>query len=351
MDSNPTPGLVGPPQAAGLPPAARLLLLTSGKRISQVVYVVARLGIADHLAAGPAGIAELAEATGTHAEALSRVLRAATTFELLAQEADGTYVLTPLSALLRSDTPDSVRDLVLLNGDEILWKPYGEILHTVQTGEPAFGKVFGEEFFTYLKSHPEEEALFGRAMVAMSRVAARSLAATVNAGRFEIVCDVGGGRGHFLGEVLRLAGDARGILFDLPAVVAEADGVLAGLGVTDRVKTIGGDFFGEIPAGADAYVLKAVLHNWDDERAAKILRGIGAAMEGNPDARLLIVENIVGPPNRWDHAALLDLDMMLRFGGRERDSAQWSALLDAAGLATVHTPRPGTLAVIECVRR
>lgn len=343
--------MVGPPQAVHMPAAARLLLLTSGKRISQLVYVVAELGLADHLAAGPLGVAELAEATGTHAPSLARVLRAATTIELLEQLGDGRYTLTALSTVLRADTPDSVRDLVLLNSDEIVWRPYGEILHTVRNGTPAFEHVFGTGFFAYLHEHPGAETLFGRAMVAMSRAAAGTLAGTLGTDRFGVIADIGGGRGHFLGELLRRSPNAQGLLFDLPAVVAQADAVLTALDVAGRVKTVGGDFFAEIPTGADAYVLKAVLHNWDDEPAERILRGVATAMRHNPHARLFIVENIVGTANRWDHAALLDLDMMLRFGGRERDAAQWGQLLDAAGLVALNQATPGTLAVLECAAR
>ncbi|WP_433254623.1 methyltransferase [Streptosporangium sp. CA-135522] len=347
---NGSPGIVGPPYSARLPAAARLLLLTSGKRITQVVHVVAELGIADHLADHPQTAAELAEVTGTHEESLARVLRAATTLEVLEELPDGRFTLTAMSEMLRRDNPDGVLDIVLLNGGELVWSPYGAILHTVRTGEPAFEHLYGMPFFEYLETHKDSGALFDKAMEHMSRVTARGLSGQIRPERFSLIADVGGGRGHFLRELLRSAPLAQGVLFDLPAVLPEAERTMAELGVAGRTKFVAGDFFGEVPSGCDAYVLKAVLHNWDDERALEILSRVHDAMSAGSDARLFIVEQVIGQPNRWDHATLLDLDMMLRFGGRERGLGEWRRLIETAGFDLVNEPATGGWAVLECRR-
>ncbi|WP_214410553.1 methyltransferase [Sphaerisporangium fuscum] len=343
-------GIVGPPYSGQLPAAARLLLLTSGKRVSQVVHLVAELDIASRLADGPRTAAELAEDTGSHTESLARVLRAATAIELLKELPDGTFALTPLSEMLRGDNPDNVRDIVLFNGGELVGAALAGAMHTVRTGEPAFEHVFGVPFFEYLQTDQESGALFDRAMEHMSRVTARGLTDKIRPERFSLMVDVGGGRGHFLGALLRRTPLTQGVLFDLPGVGPEAERTLAELGVAGRAKFVAGDFFQEVPSGGDAYVLKAVLHNWDDEAALKILSRIGEAMTAGEHSRLFIVEQVIGPSNQWDHAKLLDLDMMIRFGGRERDLWEWRGLIEKAGFELVDTPSTGAWSVLECRR-
>jgi multifunctional cyclase/dehydratase/O-methyltransferase len=340
-------GVVGPVIAAHLPPHLRLLLLTDGKRISQVVHVLAELGVADELADGPRTVAELAKATETHAEALGRVLRVAAAFGVFAEEPDGRFALTPMASALRTGTPDSQRDLVLFNGDPMLWNSYGELMHTVRTGQPAFDKVYGHSFFTHLRAEPEAGRLFDRAMTQMSRATAALMIDAFDFGRFPRIVDVGGGNGLFLAELLADNPDSRGILLDQPAVVAEAGQRFAEAGLSDRAEVIGDDFFGDLPAGHDAYVLKAVLHDWHDPDALRILRSVRAALT-KPGARLLICEFLVAETNIWDRGKLLDLDMLLRFGGRERNLAEWRVLLAEAGFELVNDPVPGRWAVLEC---
>lgn len=341
-------GVVGPAMTAALPPHVRLLLLTDGKRISRVLHVVAELGVADELADGPLTVAELAARTSTHADSLGRVLRVAAAFGVFAEQQDGRYTLTDMSQALRSDVPGSQRDMVLYNGDEMLWRSYGRLMHTVRTGEPAFEAAYGHGFFAHLEQVPQAGALFDRAMTGMSRATARMLLDSFDFGRFERIADVGGGRGWFLAELLGDHPQVRGTLIDRPAVVEEAHKIFEEAGVTDRVEVVPGDFFEELPAGRDAYVLKAVLHDWDDERAAAILGRIRAALQDRPEGRLLICEFLVGPANQWDRGKLLDLDMLIRFGGRERGEDQWRALLATAGFELVNEPVAGRWAVLEC---
>ncbi|MGP3949166.1 methyltransferase [Streptomyces sp. 7N604] len=341
-------GVVGPAMTAALPAHVRLLLLTDGKRISRVLHVVAELGIADELADGPLPVPELAERTHTHADSLGRVLRVAAAFGVFEEQPDGRYALTDLSEALRSGVPGSQRDMVLYNGDEMLWRSYGRLMHTVRTGQPAFEDAYGHGFFEHLEQNPQAGALFDRAMTGMSHATARMLIDGFDFGRFARIADVGGGHGYFLSEVLRHHPDVRGTLVDRPSVVEEAHKLLDEAGVADRAEVVPGDFFQELPPGRDAYVLKAVLHDWDDERAVAILERVREALADNPEGRLLICEFLVGPANRWDRGKLLDLDMLIRFGGRERGEDQWRALLAAAGFELVNEPVPGRWAVLEC---
>ncbi|WP_406865322.1 methyltransferase [Streptomyces sp. HUAS MG47] len=341
-------GVVGPAMTAALPPHVRLLLLTDGKRISRVLHVVAELGVADELAGGPLTVAELAERTDAHADSLGRVLRVAAAFGVFTEEADGRYALNEVGSCLRSGLPGGQRDMVLYNGDEMLWRSYGQLMHTVRTGEPAFEAAYGHTFFEHLEQDPRAGALFDRAMTGMSRATARMLLDGYEFGQYGRIADVGGGRGLFLAELLARHPEARGTLVDRPSVVAEADKSFEEAGVADRVDVVPGDFFEELPTGADAYVLKAVLHDWDDDRAAAILGRVREALAGNPEGRLLICEFLVGPANEWDRGKLLDLDMLVRFGGRERSEQQWRALLATAGFELVNEPAAGRWAVLEC---
>ncbi|MEV0925900.1 methyltransferase [Streptomyces spongiicola] len=341
-------GVVGPAITAALPPHVRLLLLTDGKRISRVLHVLAELGIADELAGGPLTVPELAERTGTHGDSLGRVLRVAAAFGVFAERPDGRYTLNDVGEALRSDVPGSQRDMVLYNGDEMLWRSYGRLMHTVRTGQPAFEAAYGHGFFEHLEQDPRAGALFDRAMTGMSRATARMLLDGFDFGRFGRIADVGGGRGWFLAELLGRHPRMRGTLVDRPAVVEEAHRLFDEAGVTDRVEVVPGDFFGELPRGRDAYVLKAVLHDWDDERAAAILGRVREALAGRPEGRLLVCEFLVGPANEWDRGKLLDLDMLIRFGGRERSEEQWRALLATAGFELVNEPVAGRWAVLEC---
>jgi hypothetical protein len=316
----------GPSAALGrrtddLPPPVQLLMLTHGKRISQVVYAVAKLGVADLLAEGPLPVEELAEAAGVFPEPLYRVLRVAAGAGVLAEPSLRTFALTPVGAGLRTGVPGSMRDMVLLNGEEESWRPYGEILHTVRTGQPAFEHIYGVGFFEHLRQHPEIAAIFDGAMTQMSKVTGKVLAHQGDFSRFAEIADVGGGRGHFLADVLATVDSARGVLVDQAAVVEGA---------------------------ADAYLLKAVLHDWDDEQASRILAAVRGAIGDRPDARLFIGEQVVAAPGEWDAAKLVDLDMMLRFGGQERTYAQWHALVSAAGFDLVSPEGPAGWRLLEC---
>jgi multifunctional cyclase/dehydratase/O-methyltransferase len=338
----------GPPAAGTLPAPVQLALLTNGKRVSQVLYVIAALSIADRLAKGPATAAELAEPSGADADALYRVLRVAAVIGVVREDAGGTFAATDMTEFLRGDVPYSMRDLMLFNGSEQVWRPYGDILHTVRTGEPAFDHVFGRPFFDHLRADPEAAERFDGAMAQMSRTTAPHFLTQYDFTRFRRIADIGGGQGFFLTQILNAAPEARGVLFDRPEVLVDARERLAHAGVAERVDIVTGDFFAEVPAGCDAYVIKQVLHDWDDARATEILRRIRAAI-GESDARLVICEHVLAGPGVWDQGKFLDLDMMLRFAGRERTEPEWERLLHAAGFTLATRPITGRWAVIEGV--
>ncbi|MFD7907136.1 methyltransferase [Kitasatospora sp. NPDC059747] len=371
----------GPPDARSLPAPVRLILLTNGRRISEVLHVVAELRIADLLADHPRTVAELAGLTDSHEESLYRVLRCAAAFGLVTEEEDRRFAENELTVGLRSDIPFGVRDLVLYNGSESVRRPYGEILHTVRTGRPAFEHVFGRPFFagdgaadtgttdtgaTQDTGAAQDDvasqddvaagedtepvgtgALFDRAMTQMSRSTTHLFTSQYDFTRFSRIADIGGGQGFFLSAVLNAVPGATGVLLDRPHVVKDAAHHLAEAGVAERVSIVPGSFFHPLPADCDAYLLKQVLHDWDDEHAVRILRGVRDALGDRAEGRLLVLDHVVAGPNEWDQGKFLDVDMMLRFGGRERTLREWQDLLTAADFALANRPATGRWAVLE----
>jgi SAM-dependent methyltransferase len=336
----------GPPGSASLPPQARLLLMLSGARIASVVCAVAELGIADLLSDGALTAAQLAAAAVADPESMERLLRAAAATGLITALPDGRYAATDLSEPLRAGVPGSVRALVLYNAGSLVRRPWEELAYTVRTGKPAFDRVFGTSFFDYLRADQTAAESFDQAMSQMSAASSAIFLDQYDFTKHARLADVGGGRGYFLAEILRRGGATRGVLFERPDVAASAREVLQPQVTAGRAEVVAGDFFRAVPAGCDAYVLKNVLHDWADDDAVRVLAAIRAAMD--PAAVLLICEHVLAPAGQWDHAALLDIDMMLRFGGRERTLDQWKSLLAKAGFQLCREPRPGTRAVLEC---
>jgi len=320
--------------------------MMSGARIAGVVGAVAEFGIADLLGNGPLTVAEIASATGTDPQSMERLLRAAAAIGLLAVPPGGGYGATRLSDPLRADAPGSVRALVLYNGGSLVRRPWEELAYSVRTGKPAFERVFGVSFFDHLRHDPAAAESFDLAMTQMSAVSSAVFLDQYDFPRHKRVVDVGGGRGHFLAEILRRGTGTSGVLLDQADVAAGAHEVLSVYEASGRAEVVAGDFFREVPAGCDAYVLKNVLHDWADDDALRILGVIRTAM--GQDAVLLVCEDVLASGGQWDHAALLDIDMMLRLGGRERTLDQWKSLLAKAGLLLCREPRPGSRAVLEC---
>lgn len=315
-----------------LPPPMALYQLATAHYLSQALYVAAELGIADLLAAGPASHETLAEATGTHAPSLRRVLRLLGSAGILVEEGDGRFALSPVGAFLRSG-PGSFRAAVRLFAGPAVWASWGDLLATVRTGEPALPRVFGTGSFEYFADHPEEAAIFDEAMGAFTEMTSVAVAAAYDFSAMRTIIDVGGGEGALLAGILHQNPALHGTVFDLPRLAEGARRRIAAAGLAARYEFAGGDFFESVPAGFDAYVLKHVIHDWDDAHATRILRNVRAAT--TPAAKLLVVEGVYPP--RIDGspasrgAAANDVNMLVCTGGRQRSEAEFRGLYEAAG--------------------
>ena len=335
-----------------LPPPMVLYRLATAHYLSQAVYVAAKLGIADHLADGPQGHEALAKATGTHAPSLRRVLRLLATAEVLAEREDGRFELTTVGSFLKSG-PGSFRAAAQLFGGPMVWQSWGDLLTTVRTGETALHRVFKTESFEYFENHPEEAAVFDEAMGSFTAMTSIAVAAAYDFSSMRKLVDVGGSQGVLLAGILRANPKLHGVVFDLPRLAEGARREIAAAGLADRCEFVGGDFFETVPAGADAYMMKHVIHDWDDAKATRILRTVRSAM--GPEAKLLIVEGVY-PPRidgsiESEGAARNDVNMMVCTGGRQRSEAEFRELYEAAGLRLTRIVETGFACVIEGVPR
>jgi hypothetical protein len=302
--------------------AARMRMMVNGYQVSQALSVAASLRLSDLLADGPASGADLAAATGTHEGSLRRLLRALVALGVYDRNDDGRFVLTELGATLRHDVAGSVAAWAEFVGRPYYQRAWAGLADSVRTGENAFQRVHGTSVWAYRADRPDEQAIFDRAMTALSAPVADAVAAAYDFGRFATVIDIGGGGGFLLAAILRRHASAKGVLFDQPDVVAAAQ-------PPDRCDVVGGDFFAAVPAGGDAYLLKSVIHDWPDDEAVAILRNCRRAMTG--DAVLLLVEQLLDRAPDPTRTAFSDLNMLVAPGGQERELAEYSRLLEAAG--------------------
>ena len=313
-----------------------LLTLVRGYRISQAIYVATRLGIPDLLADGPREIDELAHATGSHPPSLRRVLRFLAGVGVLDNVGPDRFALTPVAAALRTGVPGSLRPSVLLWLDESHWRPWGHLLHTVRTGETAFHHAHGTGVFDYLAGHPEVAAVSTAAMSGNSPAHARLVAEAYDFSRMSLVVDVGGGRGRLLATILERYPRLRGILFDQPHVIEDARQIIDAAGVGDRCELVGGRFFDAVPAGGDAYILRNIIHDWEDDQAVAILTNCRRAMATG--ARVVLVElYLAADPQAALPALYSDLEMLVTVGGRERTTDEHATLLARSGLRLAQT--------------
>ena len=328
--------------------ATTIRRMVDGYQVSQAIHVAASLGIADLLVdAARSTSDDLAVATGTHPPTLYRLLRALASVEIL-HELDGhRFQLTPLGEQLRSDVPNSIAGWAAFIGRPYYWQAWAGLVQSVRTGENAFRQVHGTDVWSYRSARPEESAIFDRAMTSISSRANAALLAAYDFGRFRTIVDVGGGHGALLSAVLAAHPGMRGIVFDQPHVVCGASALLDRAGVADRCSTVGGSFFESVPHGADAYVLRAVIHDWDDDASISILSVVRHALAAG--ARVLIVERLIAPPNEGRDAKFADLNMLVGPSGRERTREEFAALLAAAGMRLEHVHDAKGFSVIEAV--
>lgn len=328
-------------------PHVVLLQMMTGYWVSQSVYIAAKLGIADLLGDGPKQFEALASITQTHSQSLYRLLRALASVGVFSESTPGFFELTPKAALLQSDAPHSMRGLAVMYGEE-QYQAWGDMLKSVATGDTAFERVFGTSYFPYLAGHPESDETFNQAMTAWSAQLDAAVLAAYDFSQFQTVVDVGGGHGRLLAAILRAHPRMRGVLFDQPHVVAGAGALLRERGVTERCETVGGDFFVELPRGADAYVLAQIVHDWDDQRSLTILKNCRRVIA--PSGKLLLVEMVIAPGNEPDFGKFLDLHMLALVGGRERTEAEYRTLLAEAGFRlTTTVPTQAGSSVVEAI--
>jgi hypothetical protein len=314
----------------------RLQALIRGYRISQAVYVATRLGIPDLLADGPRDIEELAQETGSHLPSLRRVLAALAAVGVLDKIGPRRFALTEVGGGLCTGVPGSVRPAVLFLLNESHWRPWGHLLHTVRTGQTAFEHAHGASLFEFLARHPEEADLFNKGMAGNSPAHARLVAAAYDFSRMSLVIDVAGGRGRLLATILESNPHLRGILFDLPRIVEDARQLINDAGVADRCEFVGGNFFEAVPEGGNAYILRNIIHDWEDDQAVAILTTCRRAM--GDGARLILVERYVAEdPRETPLVHHADLEMLVNVGGLERTSDEYATLLARGGFRLVQT--------------
>ena len=327
-------------------PGDELVRLFRGFWVSRAIYVAVQLGIADLLADGPRTLADLATSTSTHAPSLYRTLRLLAAEGVFAETEDGRFELTPRAAVLRQGSPARLQ--VLFLGRPASWHAAGDLSETVRTGETAFERVHGMDFFEYNRQHPDDQALFDQLMTSQTRPVARAVAEKYDFASMASIIDVGGGQGVSAIEILTAHPHLKAAVFDQPAVAAQAVAAIAEAGLSQRCEATGGDFFASVPDGHDAYLLKYILHDWDDEECVAILRSCRKAMGAG--SRLLVVEAIMPPGNEPSFGKTQDINMLINVGGRERTEAEFRALYTAAGFELTRSiPVMGELHIIEGV--
>jgi hypothetical protein len=345
-------GLSSPaPRGGGLPPGLALYRMGVGHFVSRALDLAARLRLADVLAGGPLDADELARRTDTHAPALQRVMRLLASVGVFDEGDDGRFALTEIGELLRDDVEGSMRASVLLFTGIGIQDSWRELEYCVRTGEPAFRKDAPDaDPFAAMAADPEQAAIFDRAMATFAPQTAAAVAAAYDFSVFETLADVGGGNGALLAGILAANPKLHGLVFDQEHVVPRAEAHLAELGIADRCAVVGGSFFESVPAGADAYLLKHVIHDWDDEQAAQILANCRAVVP--EEGRLLIVEGVY--PARIDRsleskgAAANDVNMLVCTGGRQRSEAEFESILASAGFRLSRiVPTLAPVSVIE----
>ena len=312
-----------------------------------MLTAAAQLGLADLLADGPQPVGALAEATATHAPSLHRFLRALAALGVFTDEGDGRYGLAPLGACLRREAPRSLRATALWAGSARRVASWAELAYSVQTGRPAFERVYGMDVWQYLDAHPEAAATFNQHLAAVRPERHAAVVAAYDFSAVRTLVDVGGGFGQLLAAVLGAYPDLRGVLFDLPSAVGHAPETLAAAGVADRCELVGGDMFTAALPRGDAYVLSNVLHDWGDEQSDALLRNCRRALAGG--ARLLLVEQVVTPGDTPVSTLLNDVNMLVNMpGGRQRTEAEFGAMLSRAGFRLTRTiPTASDASILE----
>jgi len=327
-------------------PTATLLRLINGYQISQAIHVAADLRLADLIGDEPVSLPEISTRVGAHPGSLYRLLRALSTVGVFRETEDQRFVASPMSELLRTDHPQSMWGWPMFIGRPYHWQMWGDLAHSVRTGEDAIHHRHGVGIWTYRADKPEETTVFNAAMEAMSRNVAPAIIAACDFTRFKRIVDVGGANGALLAAILTANPQSTGVVFDLPHVVREASSVIRGAGLEGRCEMVEGSYFDGVPSGGDAYIFKSVLMDHTDETCAAILRQVRTAM--GPHGALLVIEGVISAANEGPRNAFSDLMMLVGTGGRERRRDEWEAVLAAGGFALSSiTPTASRVQILE----
>jgi hypothetical protein len=310
-------------------PQIALLQIATGYWLTQSIYVATQLSIPDLLKDGAKHCKELAAATNTHSDSLYRLLRALSSVGIFAETEYRCFELTPIAASLQRDVPGSMRAFAIMMGEE-QYQAWGQLIHSIKTGSNAFEHLYGTHIFQNYTQNPSKGQIFDQAMTDVSVAENTAVLEAYDFSSIRNLVEVGGGNGSFLAAILQKNQTMKGVLLEQPYVIPEAQNLLKITGVIKRCELIGGDFFESVPGGADAYVLKRTLVDWDNERAIKILERCHQAME--EQGRLLVIEQVIPPESDPLRSKLLDLHMLVTSpGGRERTKAEYQELLSSTG--------------------
>lgn len=329
-------------------PAEQLFRMITSFAVSRSIYVAAKLGIADLLKDGPKGSDELAKSVGADKGAVARLLRFLASVGIFAECEESRFKLTPVAECLQTGAPGSMRTRAIFWGEEWVWRPWGELLYSVRTGRPAFDHIYGVGAFEYFACNAEAAEIFDGTMRVQAQWASAAVVAAYDFSGMSNIVDVGCGDGSLLAAILKAHSGMRGVLFDRPGVIERARTLIETEDIGNRCEIVAGNFFESVPTGGDVYVLKHIIHDWDDDRAVTILKNCRYPMTKN--GRILIIECVIRPGNEPDLGKLIDLHMLVRQSGRERTKSEYRALLADAGFnLTSVVPTRSQVSVIEGV--
>ena len=332
-------------------PVQQIMQVATGYMASSALYVAVALKVADHLAGGAKTTEDLARATGTQADGLYRVLRLLASLGIFQEMSPRRFGLTPAAELLRTDIAGSIRGMALFLPDPLHFRVYANLMDSVRTGKPAAETTLGMPVFEYLAQNPDYSEVFNDAMTALSAPVAGAAIEAYDFSQYPLIVDVAGGHGEVLTSILEACPGTRGVLAEVGHVVEGARRRIASAGLSNRCQAVECDFFKAVPSGGDAYVMKHVIHDWDDARASAILQNIGTAMGGKRGA-VILLESVVPSGPEPDLGKFIDIEMLLWPGGRERTSEEFRALFEGSGFELMKiVPTKSPLSVIEAIRK
>src|ERR1041385_326864 len=332
------------------PVPEQILQIITNFWTSRAVYVFSKLGIPDLLASGPKTAGELAAATKTHGPSLYRVLRALASTGFVSATADGRFAQTPLSEILVTDAPGSLRWFAVSELGQEHYPAWGNLMHSVKTGEIAFDNFFGADVWKYFQQNPEDAAIFNNSMTNMTAAVNEAITSLYDFSQFGTIVDVGGGHGGLITSILKQNPEVKGVLFDAPEVIEGARPKIQAAGLADRLETVAGNFFKAVPAGGDAYIMKWIIHDWDDEKSNTILKNCRSQMTAN--SKLILVDSVVPETDEPHFSKFIDLNMLVMTGGKERTEKEFAKLLADAGfklLRVIPTELPTSIIEAEPV--